>query len=213
MSDDATGSTEVVVYPRGETAYRDFAHEVVSLVDTANQLLVNNPADSKVATDHLGAIADRRKAIEAFRNELLAPLREGTANINEAVKVLTERLVVADKGLRDQILRYNEEVRAEVARLEEIERRKQELAALEGKSAPEPTPPPEQRPSLTKGEHTQSSERMVTKYEVVDFAALPDDYKMQDTGKLTRAVKAGGTSLTIAGVRIYQEPVLAIGRG
>lgn len=216
MSPDATEtdeSTALVVYPRGETPYQDFISEVVSLVDTANQLVVNNPADSKVATDHLGAIADRRKVIEAFRGELLKPLRQRTNDINEAVKELTGRLEPADKWLRGLILRYNDEVRTETARLEEIERRKQELAALEDKPAPEPTPPPEQRPSVTRGETTQSSERMVTKYEVEDFGKLSDDYKVVDTGKLTRAVKAGGTSLTIPGVRIFQEPVLAIGRG
>lgn len=204
----------VVVYPRGETPYQDFASEVVSLVDTANQLVVNNPADSKVATDHLGAIADRSRAIEAFRRELLAPVKQRTNDINEAVKEgLYNPLASADKYLRGLILRYNEEVRAETARLEEIERRKQELAALEDKPAPEPTPPPEQRPSVTRGATTQSSERMVTRYEVEDFGKLSDDYKVVDTGKLTRAVKAGGTSLTIPGVRIFQEPVLAIGRG
>ena len=216
MSGDATEeeeSTEVVVYPRGETAYRDFAQEVVSLVDTANQLVVNNPADAKVATDHLGAIADRSRAIEAFRRELLAPVKQRVDEINEAVKEgLYNPLAAADKWLRGLILRHNEEVRDAIAKQEDIVRMERELAEKKGEEPPEPTPQPAPAPALTRGEHTQSGERMVTKYEVEDFGKLSDDYKVVDTGKLTRAVKAGGTSLTIAGVRIWQEPVLAIGR-
>ena len=216
MSEDATEEQEstalVIIYPRGETAYRDFALEVVSLVDTADQIVVNNPADSKVATDHLGAIADRKKVIEAFRTELLVPLRLRTTLINEAVKELTDRLVAADQYLRGRVLAYNADVRAEVARKEDIIRKEKELAALKDEPAPEPVPTPAPAPALTRGEHTQSGERMVTKYEVVDFAALSDDYKLQDTGKLTKAVKAGGMAISIPGVRIFQEAVLAIGR-
>ncbi len=215
MSEDATKEEEstalVVVFPRGETPYRDFALEVVSLVDTSNQLVVNNKADSKVATDHLGAIKDRRVAIEAFRVELLTPHREATVAINEAIKEICEPLDGAKKWLDSLVLRYNAGVRAETARLEDIERRKQELAALEGKPAPAPAPLPAQPQAVTRGEHTNSNERMITKYEVMDFTLLPDEYKTVDVGKLTRAVKAGGMTLAIAGVRIYQEPILATG--
>ncbi len=215
MSDDATeeeGSTAlVVVYPRGETPYRDFISEVVSLVDTSNQLVVNNKADSKVATDCLGALKDRRMAIQAFKVDLLAPLRQRTSDINDAMKELLDPLEGAKKFVDGLILAFNEAEREKVRQAEEIERRKQELAELEGKPAPAPTPLPAQPQAVTRGEHTQSGERMITKYEVVDFAALPDDYKMQDTGKLTKAIKAGGMSLTIPGVRIFQERILATG--
>jgi len=216
MSDDATEEEEstelVVVFPRGELSYQGMVVEVDALIAKAATLVVSTPIEAKIATDHLGAIDERHKFIESSRNEYLAPLRQHTADINEAMKELTVPLGEADKALRDRILAFNAEQRAEVARKEEIARKERELAALKDEPEPEPAPAPEPARTFAQGNHTQSGERMVTKYEVVDFAALDDYYKIQDTGKLTKAVKAGGMNITIAGVRIWQEPVLAIGR-
>jgi len=222
MSEDATevqpgdtlevASTAMLLNPRVDLSYQGLVVEVAALIAKASTLVVTTATEAKVATDHLGAIDERQRFIETSRNEYLAPLRKHTTDINEAMKELMAPLSEADKALRGRILAFNAEQKAEVARKEEIVRKERELAALKDEPEPEPAPAPEPARTFAQGNHTQSSERMVTKYEVVDFAALPDDYKIQDTGKLTKAVKAGGTSLTIAGVRIWQEPVLAIGR-
>ena len=221
MSEDATEeeeSTEVteskeliVVYPRGETPYRDFLLEVLDLVNGSTAIVVTNNAESKVATDYLGAVKDRRVAIWAFKADLLAPLRQRNTDINDALKELLDPLDTTKKFLDGLILAFNEAERQKVRQAEDIERKRRELAELEGKPAPAPTPLPAQPQAVTRGEHTQSGERLITKYKVVDFAALPDDFKMQDTGKLTKAIKAGGMSLTIPGVRIFQERILATG--
>ncbi len=209
---DTEKSTELIVFPRAETPYRDFALEVVSLIDTANQLVVNNKADSKVATDHLGAVKDRRVAIEAFKKELLSPLRQRTTDINDAMKELLEPLEGAKNFVDRLILAFNEAEREKVRQAEEIERRKQELAALEGKPAPAPTPVPAQPQAVTKGEHTQSGERWLTKYELIDFSLVPDEYKKLDDTKVGQAVRASKGTLAIPGIRIFKEPVIAIGR-
>ena len=209
---DTNESTAIIVFPRAETPYRDFALEVVSLVDTSNQLVVNSKSDAKVATDHLGAVKDRRVAIEAFKKELLSPLRQRTTDINDAMKELLEPLEGAKKFVDGLILAFNEAERQKVRQAEEIERRKQELAALEGQEPPKPAPQMPQPQAVTQGEHTQSGERWLTKYEVMDFGAVSDDWKVLDVGKVTRAVKAGGTTLEIAGIRIFKEPIIAIGR-
>ncbi len=221
MTEDATAeeeSTEVteskeliVVYPKGETPYRDFLLEVIDLVNGSIAIVVTNKAESEVATDYLGALKDRRMAIQAFKADLLAPLRQRNTDINDALKELLDPLDTTKKFLDGLILAFNEAERQKVRQAEDIERKRRELADLEGKPAPAPTPLPAQPQAVTRGEYTQSGERMITKYEVVDFAALPDDYKMQDTGKLTKAIKAGGMSLTIPGVRIFQERILATG--
>ncbi|KKL63232.1 hypothetical protein LCGC14_2177190, partial [marine sediment metagenome] len=132
-------------------------------------------------------------------------------DINDALKELLDPLDATKKFLDGLILAFNEAERQKVRQAEDIERKRRELAELEGKPAPAPTPLPAQPQAVTRGEHTQSSERMITKYEVMDFTLLPDEYKTVDVGKLTRAVKAGGMTLAIAGVRIYQEPILATG--
>ncbi len=210
---DTEESIAIIVFPRAETPYRDFAVEVGELVATAVGLTVSDKADAKVATDHLGAVKDRRVAIEAFKKELLSPLRQRTTDINDAMKELLEPLEGAKKFVDGLILAFNEAEREKVRQAEDIERRKQELAALEGQEPPKPAPQPPQPQAVTRGEHTVSNERWITKYEVVNFAAVPDDWKVLDVGKVTRAVKAGGTTLEIAGIRIFQEPILATGRG
>ena len=210
---DTKGSTAIIVYPRGETPYRDFLLEVIDLVNGSTAIVVNNKADSKVATDYLGALKDRRMAIQAFKSDLLSPLRQRTTDINDAMKELLEPLEAAKKFVDGLILAFNEAEREKVRQAEDIERRKQELAALEGKPAPEPAPQPPQPQALTQGEHTQSGERWLTKYELIDFSLVPDEWKVLDIGKVTRAVKAGGTTLEIPGIRIFKEPIIAIGRG
>lgn len=213
--EDATEEQEstalVVVYPRAETPYRDFAVEVGELVATAVGLTVTDRPGSKLATDHLGALKDRRVAIEAFKRELLGPLKQRTTDINEAMNELLEPLGNAKKFVDGLILAFNEAERQKVRQVEDIARKERELAELKDEPAPDPTPLPAQPQAVTRGEHTNSNERILTKYEVVDFAALPDTYKKLDAGALTSAVKAGGMTISIPGVHIYQERILATG--
>ena len=48
--------------------------------------------------------------------------------------------------------------------------------------------------------------RSAWKFEVVDMAALPDEYKIADAVKLGKVVRAGVRE--IPGVRIYEEMVV-----
>ncbi|GAI94168.1 unnamed protein product, partial [marine sediment metagenome] len=48
------------------------------------------------------------------------------------------------------------------------------------------------------------------KWEVVDFALVPDSYKMINSGVLTPVVKASKGKIEIPGIRIFNEPIIAV---
>ena len=51
-------------------------------------------------------------------------------------------------------------------------------------------------------------QRMIRKWEVIDAAQVPEEYKILDSAKITKVVKAGIPS--IPGIRIYEEPILTV---
>ena len=155
-------STELIVFPRGETPYQDFVISARGLVEIARRFdHINSKADAKLVTDHLGAISDLKKALMAFKSDLLAPLKKSTGDVNDAINEVLELLVGADKWLRDLVLHFNEEEREKVRQAEDIQRKEAELAALKGEEH-KPAPIIAPAKSTVMGEHTQSSERMIT---------------------------------------------------
>ncbi len=203
----------VTVNPRGDLKYQTLQREVSELGELAVGLTVASTADVKVATDNLGAIADRKRFIDGSRKDYLGPIQQHIGDINAAFKALTEPLEEANAILRGKIGMFHQVAREEADRLAEIARMEANLAAAKGEPAPEATPVAPEPPAVTRGEHTQSGERWITKYEVVDFAAIDDQWKKLDDTKVGQAVRASKGSLTIPGIRIFQEPVVAIGKG
>jgi hypothetical protein len=54
------------------------------------------------------------------------------------------------------------------------------------------------------------SERMDWDFEVIDPASIPREYLVVDESKIRRVVKALGAASNIAGVRVFQKPVVSV---
>jgi len=226
MSDKNTVESEIVPSEPVTSITQIPAPEttIIKLQDQANEMLlcaegisIREPADVQNATYDLSIIAKAKRAIEEKRKEYVGPLNDKVKFINETFKLVSDPLNEADKLTRDKILAYNAE-QAELRRKEEeVNRLKMEAAqaeaALHGGEIKESvnlievTP---ETPKTTRTEMGTAGQRDNWKYEVTDFAQLPDEYKVADNSMLTAIARRHHDKKQIPGVRFYCEKIIAV---
>ena len=192
--------------------------EIAKIHQEATAAMITTAEDLKPATDILTLIANLKKALEAKRKDFVGPLNAYLKQINDVFKTIQEPLDAADRALRAKVTAYQQEVEKQRKEAEELNRMKEEVARREretaekaGQPPPPPPPPPEVIPPAPKHVHSDTGTIgtvMVRKWEVVDFSQVPDDYKVIDSAKVNKVVKAGIPS--IPGVRIFQEPTIRV---
>ena len=201
------------VTPQSDPAVRAFSDSIDALLKYANERSITSQADVKTATEDLSIISKLKKEIEAKRKEYTSPLDAHLKVINAVFKGVQEPLLEADGILRKKVLGYQTEMARQAAEAERIAaeeaRLAEEKAALTGQPV-EPTEsavvaPPK---TTTKGEFGTSGQAMIAKFEVEDFAKLPDKYKLPNDALIGKLVRAGETD--IPGVRIWKEPTLVV---
>lgn len=101
--------------------------------DTALAVKVDCPEMFEIAADELRGVVTRRKQIEELRLSLTRPLDESKKRIMDLFRVPTDRLVEAEKLLRDEMTAYQvaERQQAEAARREAEARAAAERAEQE----------------------------------------------------------------------------------
>jgi len=183
------------------------------LKEYADALVVGNSDDVKRATDDLSTISGVKKAIEEKRTEYTGPLNAHLKTINAAFKEFTEPLTQADATMRSKVLTYQAEQKRIRQEEERINRLRQEAAEAEMRLTGELAEPvglvevtPE-APTRYRTEVGTLGKAMNWKFEVTDFALLPDDYKLPDMVKIRKGIIAGAS---IPGVRAWQEESLRV---
>ena len=207
-------NARVKVQPEQDVQVMAFYSEALSLQKYAESRVIATAADLRPATDDLSIISRLKKSMEAKRKDYLAPFQEHIKEVNEAYKRLMEPIERADRITRSKILAFQAEQDRIRREEEEINRKRLEAAQAEMKlkgelsesvNLVEVSP---EAPRRTTTDLGSVGQRMIRKYRVVDFAALPDQYKIENSALLNKVVKAGIPS--IPGVDIYEEPILAV---
>lgn len=204
----------VKVKPEVDQAVIALHEQSIKLEQYAMALVITSDGDIKSATNDLSIISGLKKAIEEKRKEYTQPINEHLKAINEAFKTLTEPLSSADKITRQKILDYRgeqERQRQEAEKIAQLEREAAERkAALTGEPivVPEVVEAPPAAPNHYRTEMGTLGQRMIRKWELLDMSQVPEEYKILDSAKITKVVKAGIPS--IAGIRIYEEPILTV---
>jgi len=208
------GNALVRVKPEIDPAIISLHNEAVKLQNYAEAREIEGDDDVKLATNDLNIISKLKKAIEEKRKEYTQPINASLKAVNDAFKILTEPIIEADKITRKKILTYQEEVEKRQREAEAIARLKQEAAereaALNGKPVEQPTPTEVIAPTPDRY-HTEMGtlgKLTVRKWEVEDFAVVPDEYKMIDASKVGRVVRAGVSS--IPGIKIWEGKTLRV---
>ncbi len=205
----------IALRPGEDLEARGYHKEALEFLKYAEGRVVANADDAKVATDDLSSIANLKKVMDNKRKSLLEPLKLQADEIRETYTYLMAPVLEADRITRSKVLAYQTEQERKKHEADAIEREKRELAEREAKLKGEPAPtlPPAVTTYVNTSTETDaglSSITKVWKWEIEDFSQVPDLYKLPDNGKITAAVKSSKGSITIPGIRIYQEGTLRV---
>jgi len=203
------------INPRDNPAIVNLQTEIVNLSNYAAFRTIRCDADLTPATDDLALIAKLKKAIKERQDEYVKPIKAHLDEVQSVFKDLLGCLEDIDKTNRDKIAAYRAGQRRRAEEAEALNRQADELARKQAEfsgtgeytvdTTPIEAPVPVRKVSTGMG--TVSTQR-VWKWELVDMAQVPEEYKIIDAGKITKVVKAGLRN--IPGIRIYDEETLRV---
>jgi len=207
----------VLVKPETNPEILAFYNQAIALRDCAVARVILTNDDLKPANDDLVIIRQIKKGMGAKRKEYLKPFQDHVKETNEAYKVLMGPIEEADSITVGKMLSFDKEQKRKIQEAEIIEAAKLELARREatlknGEITVDlsPVAKPEMPPDRIRTEVGSSGQRDNWKWEVQDITLVPREYLMVNAGMLTPIVKASKGKLTIPGIRIFNEPIIAV---
>lgn len=207
-------TTEIKIRPEMNPQLISYFDEAVKLLDYAEARVIAATEDLEAATNDLSIIANLKRALEEKRKEYIKPLQDHLKGINDTFKMLMAPIETADQITRKKILAFQaeqERIRQEQFEINRLRTEAaQKEAALHGGEISEPVQLVEVGAAAPKRISTDMGtvgQRMITKWEVLNFSQVPDEFKVIDSAKVTKLVKGGGS---IPGIRVWQEPILAV---
>lgn len=209
-------TAEIRIAPRDDVTVVNLYLEAVKMLDYAKGRVISTNEDLKPATEDLSLIANYKKAIEEKRKEYTVPIREKLDLVNEAFKELMAPVLEADKITRDKILWFHNEQNRLREEAERIEAEKLRLAQaemeLKGEHTVdlEPVEKPEVVPDRIRTQVGDAGTMDVWKYEVVDFALVPDEFKVVDHTMLGAIARKHHDAKQVPGIRFYSEKTLRV---
>ena len=204
--------------PGEDLEVRGHYAEAVTLLQYAEDRVIDTMDDNKAANDDLSIITKIRKAMDAKKKGYLGPLKQESDAIRDTYNYLMGPVLEADKITRGKMADWNAKQKRIRAEQEEINRLRMEAARKEAELSgtgeltesvnlvgviPEPTG----KVSTELGTSGMTSHWT---YEVVDFALVPDAYKIIDSPQLTTIARSHHDKKPIPGVRFYDEPSITM---
>jgi len=182
-------------------------------LEYARGRVIKSVDDVKSATSDLALISKLQKTCKGYLDDYTKPIKAHMDEIRAEFDSILNPLKEADAITRGKIIQYNQGQNEIRRKQEEAERLSREAAEAEMKLNGELSQEIiviENKAEVTK--KTQSdfgdlNTAKVWKFEVEDFAKLPDDYKVADLVKIRKVVIAG---VNIPGVKAWQEDSLRI---
>lgn len=214
MTTEKTTQMLVAINPSEDEKVVALYNEAQGLLRYAEAAVINTDEAVKGSTNDLSIIAKLKKALEERRKEYTSPVNAYLKQVNDAFKLFTAPLEQADTITRTKIMGYRREQERKAREAEEINRLRMEAARREMELKGELTEDvklveaPPAPPAHVRADIGDLGTMKVWKFEVEDFAKLPDEYKEVDAVKLGKVVRAGLHN--IPGVRVWQEETLKV---
>ena len=205
----------VALRPGEDLETHGYFEESMKLLEYAEKRVIATIEDSKAATDDLSIISKLKKLMDAKRKALLEPLEAQKVTIRDTYTYLMTPILEADKITRAKMIAFDAEQRRIRQEQEEINRLREEAAQKQKELTGETTEVEtvEVSPEAPKRVSTELGSAGMTdhwKWEVIDFNLVPDEYKMIDGPQLTAISKSHHDKKLVAGVRFYNEPIIAV---
>jgi len=208
MSETKEETTSLEIY--------SYYNEALKLQQYAEVRVIKTLEDAKIANDDLTLIARLKKAMETRRKEELKPLDDARRTIQDNYNKWMAPVLAADTITRTKMSAFNAEWERIRKEQEDINRMRieaaQKEAALNGGVISEPINLVEVAPEIKKvsTEQGTSGQRDTWTYEIIDFKAMPDEYKLPNTSALNAFAKSTKGMRQIPGVRIFNNPVIVV---
>ena len=203
-----------------------FQEEVRSICAFMEKAVVSSREDVTLITNDLAVVSALTKTIDARRREFTDPLRAHERSINDLFATITGPLNEAYKAGKRKIIEFNQEqerirqeaeltARAAAAAAAALTPAVRQVDSATGEvtTAPPPLPAPvlpDEPQRIVRTELGASSQRMIPKVKVIDFAALSDEYKLANQPLLNSMVQKGIRA--IIGCEIWLEADIRITR-
>lgn len=201
----------IIVSPETNSAVKALTTEVLKLSDYALNRIVIADSDLIPLTDDLTLIAKVKKAVTDYKEAYIRPIKNHLDSVSAVFNGLLGILKEAEATNKSKFTAYTSAQEKRAKEIEETNRMAQEVARRQAEqnhgeftvdTAPIAAPAPVRKVETASGD---ISINKIPKHEVIDFKALPDDYKIADEAKLQKVIKAANGKITIAGVRIWYE--------
>jgi len=202
--------------PQLDKVVLSLSKQAQKYLEYAQNRIISDREGVKGATEDLSLIANTKKAIEAKRQDYVAPLNAQVKEYNAFFKTLTDPITEADQVTRRKVLDYNREIERQIQEAERIEAEKLKLAqdemALKGEYTVDlaPVEKPDATPQRVQTDVGTASKMVVWKWEVEDKSLVPQDYLVIDATKVGQVVRASKGSVAIPGIRIFSEDILQV---
>jgi len=213
MNEPTVETTALInVKPELDTGFISLKTEIDNVCKFALLRTVHNQEEARSATNDLKIMSGLKKSLETERKKYVVPPQDFVKAINDVFKQLSDPLNDADRLTRTLIKEYMDEQDRVREEAEELTRRTQDLASKLGEMAEEGKETPEVEVTAIDIPDEQKHIRAdigtvgkakIRKWKVDDFARVPDEYKMPDSSKIGKVVRAGIPS--IPGIRIWEE--------
>ncbi len=208
-------STAIInISPESDLVILSLLAHANALRDIAEARVIANDTDLESAVNDLSIIANVKKSLIAKKAEYYKPIKAHLDAITAMFGTLLTPIEDADRITRAKYTAYTDEQKRRAREAEEINRQKQELARREAElnegiitvdtaSVEVPMPVNKVRTDMGTAQTIK-----VRKYRVINFALLPDQYKIENSALLNKVVKAGIPE--IDGVEIYIDEGLRV---
>jgi hypothetical protein len=206
---DPVTTAIIMICPESSLGYSNLFSALTNLKRYAEERVIKTASDILPATDDLALISRLKKQLTTLRDEYVKPIRGHLDDVMRPFSELSGLLVVAELTNKDKISAFDTAQKARAAEIAEVNRQTEEIArkqaALSGGEFTVDTTPIE-APAPIKHVSTQSGTASIVKapstWELEDWALVPDQYKMLDTTKIGKVIRAGGS---IPGIKIIQQ--------
>jgi len=190
-----------------------YFEEARKMLEYAERRVIKTLEDAKLATDDLILISKLKKAMDAKRKEKLAPHEAQLKAIRDTYTYLMTPILEAERITKSKQVAFLQEQERIQREQEEINRLREEASQKQKELTGEIT-------EVETVEVSGATERVSTTlassgltdhwvFEVVDFAQVPDTYKVIDNALLTAIARKHHDTKPVPGVKFLNKPYLA----
>lgn len=216
LLEETAPETAIAPLPGADVQAMGYWSQALKLLDYANARAITTYDDLEPANDDLAIIGELKRVVETRRVELVKPMQDAVNGIQATYKEIMAPVLEADRITRAKVLAFHKDQERIHQEQERINQMRMDAAKAEMELGGELTesvnlvevqPPAPTRVITGMG---STGMRANWTYEVVDFALLPDAYKVADAAQLNAIAKSHHDKKPVAGVRFYDEPTLVV---